>query len=439
MALGGGIFTSQNKVLPGAYINFVSASRASATLGERGVAAFGAPMSWCEEGKVITLSSADFLYNSLELLGYPYDHEKVDGLREAFKHATTVLLYRTDHGATKATCTYGDARYGGKRGNDLYVVITANADEPDKFDVKTYVDLTEVDVQTGVSNTDELQDNAFIIWKADVDLALTAKTPLTGGANGALDITGYQSAMEAFEGESFNCIAFPTGDSTELNSLVISWVNRMRDEVGVKFQAVLFKGDNPDNKGIINVVSEIEGDTEGTDPRLVYWVTGAQAGCAVNASLTNFTYDGEFSVNTKRSQSDLEDCIKNGQFVFHKVGDTVRVLTDINSKVTTSDEENEDFKSNQTIRVIDQIATDIAVLFNDKYLGKIPNDNAGRISLWNDIVKHHQDLERLRAIEDFDPENVVVEQGDTKKSVVVSDRITPVNAMEQLYMTCVIA
>ena len=37
--LGGGTFTSQNKKLPGAYINFASAQKASSTIGERGVAA----------------------------------------------------------------------------------------------------------------------------------------------------------------------------------------------------------------------------------------------------------------------------------------------------------------------------------------------------------------------------------------------------------------
>ena len=45
----------------------------------------------------------------------------------------------------------------------------------------------------------------------------------------------------------------------------------------------------------------------------------------------------------------------------------------------------------------------------------------------------------LRAIQTFEPENVTVEAGDTKKSVVVTDRVTPVNAMEQLYMVCVVA
>ena len=74
-------------------------------------------------------------------------------------------------------------------------------------------------------------------------------------------------------------------------------------------------------------------------------------------------------------------------------------------------------------------------LFGKKYLGKVPNDASGRVSLWNDIVKHHTELQDIRAIENFSGENVTVEKGDTKKSVVVTDYVTPVNAMEQLYMT----
>ena len=38
MALGGGTFLVQNKILPGAYMNFVSVANASATLSDRGIA-----------------------------------------------------------------------------------------------------------------------------------------------------------------------------------------------------------------------------------------------------------------------------------------------------------------------------------------------------------------------------------------------------------------
>ena len=50
-------------------------------------------------------------------------------------------------------------------------------------------------------------------------------------------------------------------------------------------------------------------------------------------------------------------------------------------------------------------------------------------------MKHHQELQDIRAIEDFSPENVQVQRGDSKKAVLVTDYVTPVNAMEQLYMT----
>ena len=69
------------------------------------------------------------------------------------------------------------------------------------------------------------------------------------------------------------------------------------------------------------------------------------------------------------------------------------------------------------------------------YLGVVPNDASGRISLWSDIVKYHQQLQEIRAIEDFTDKDVTVSQGNTKKSVVVGNAVTVVNAMDKLYMT----
>ena len=59
--------------------------------------------------------------------------------------------------------------------------------------------------------------------------------------------------------------------------------------------------------------------------------------------------------------------------------------------------------------------------------------------MWGDIVAHHEELERIRAIENFSDKDVKVEKGKKKKSVVVTDKVTPVNAMEQLYMTVIVA
>ena len=69
----------------------------------------------------------------------------------------------------------------------------------------------------------------------------------------------------------------------------------------------------------------------------------------------------------------------------------------------------------------------------------MPNDPAGRISLWSDLVKIREELQKIRAIEDFSDKDVIVEQGETKKSVVVESNITVVNAMSKMYMTVRVA
>ena len=76
MALGGGSFTTQNKVLPGTYVNFVSLAKASATLSDRGIAAMPLELDWGVEGEVFTVTNTDFQKNSMKFFGYPYDHPK---------------------------------------------------------------------------------------------------------------------------------------------------------------------------------------------------------------------------------------------------------------------------------------------------------------------------------------------------------------------------
>ena len=88
----------------------------------------------------------------------------------------------------------------------------------------------------------------------------------------------------------------------------------------------------------------------------------------------------------------------------------------MNSFVSVTVDKNEDFTSNQVIRVLDQIGNDIAVLFNTKYLGKVQNNNAGRLAFWNDIVTYNKELERLEAIEGFISDDLTVEQGTIRKA-----------------------
>lgn len=350
MALGGGVFVTQNKTLPGAYINIVNASAASSSVSERGVVAIPYALGK-SEGSIIEISKNEFLKNSNTLLGIDATDAEAKPFREIFAHAAKLIIYDLGTESTK-------------------------------------------------SATDAI------------------------------------SALEPYE---FNILAVYTSETTDITTYVTA-IKNWRDN-GKKCQAVIYKASEsetaPDHEGVINVISTVS-DSSAVGHALVAWVAGAEAGCALNSSCTNMLYDGEYSITCNHSQQELTTALDNGEFVFHLVYGEVRVLEDINSLKTVTDDKGEDFKSNQTIRVIDQIANDIAKLFNTKYLGKIPNNASGRISLWADVVAHHRELENMQAIENFDSSLVSVEQGATKKSIVVNDAITITNAMAQLYMTVVV-
>ena len=435
MALGGGSFTSQNKVLPGTYINVVSAAAASKALSDRGIATMPLELDWGVEGKVFEVKSEDFKDSSLKLFGYLYDDPKLTGLRDLFMGANTLYAYRLNGGGEKASNTYATALYGGIRGNDLKTVIMANADETEKYDVITYLGTVKVDTQT-VTAANELVANDYVTFKSDAVLEATAGEALTGGTNGTVDGTAHQNYLNKIESYTFNTMGVVTTDDIT-KKLYAAFNKRLRDEMGVKFQLVVYRL-AADYMGVINVKNKIT-DVGYSEASLIYWVTGAESGCEVNRSCQNKRYDGEFTIDTDYTQNDLKQALKNGEFVLHRVNTDVRILDDINSMVTVSDTCGEVFKDNQTIRVIDQLANDDAVIFNTKYLGTIPNNASGRTALWSDLVKIRKELQRMGAIENFKDSDVTVTAGESKKAVVVASAITVVNAMSKLYMTVTVS
>lgn len=468
MALGGGTWLFQNKVLPGAYINFKSKIRPTVDFADRGYGAMALELDWGPEGEIFTVEAADFQKESGKYFGYDYTSDKLKGLRDLFKNLKTGYFYRLSNGALKASCDLAAAKYAGVRGNDLLLSVQPSVDEEDAFDVTTYLlerggaavgksyagsaALAEettraaVDKQT-VKSMAELKDNDYLVFKREAALAATAGMPLVGGANGDA-VTGlqYQEFLDKVEPYYFNTLGCLSTDEI-IQDLYIQFTKRLRDDVGVKFQTVVFGKENVDYEGVISVKNKAT--DEGESPAsLVYWLTGAEASCAVNRSCTNKTYDGEFTVDVNYKQSELEKAIRSGMLIFHRVTDPVagdvtgdvNVLRDINTFTSVTKEKNADFSNNQVIRVLDQIAIDIARLFNRQYLGKVQNDADGRVALWGDIVAYHKELQQVHAIQNFEPDDVPIPvQGNEKETVLSEYEVQPTVCMEKLYMNIVVA
>lgn len=424
-ALGGGEFSTQNKVIPGTYINFISAQKINDVMSERGKAAFPVTLSWGGSG-IIRVQREDFEKKALPLFGYAFNEPELWEIREVFCHATEIIIGRLNGKGDKAEAAIGDlkvtAKYPGTRGNSIKIIVQNNIDEEDKYDIITYFGIEKVGQET-VSSGTELIGNDYVSFQGAASLTVTAGTNLTGGTDSEVTGENYSEFLEALEYESFNTLGY-FGTDEVIKKLFDSFIRRMRKSEGIKIQGVLY--DYPcDYEGIISVKN-----TE----KLVPWVLGAEAGVSITEDNTNRIYDGE--LDSIPFSFTFENEKKKGHLLLYKDGTGYRVLDDINTLVTdTPEKSQDDFSSNRVIRTLDQIAIDTAIIFNQNHLGKTPNSVSGRGFFKEDIVKHRKSLQDKQAIEDFMPEDMVVKLGNDKKTVSLEERIKVTDMMKFLYMT----
>lgn len=111
------------------------------------------------------------------------------------------------------------------------------------------------------------------------------------------------------------------------------------------------------------------------------------------------------------------------------------VETDINTFTEFSVDKSRDFSKNRVIRTLDDINNSIKNMFEQTYLGKVDNNEAGRTSFKSDIISYLKELNKLGAIEEFKNEDVTINQGQDIDSVLVDVGVKPIDAMEKLYMT----
>ncbi|MBO9610395.1 MAG: phage tail sheath family protein [Paenibacillaceae bacterium] len=433
--MAGGTFTTQNKVRPGAYINFVSEAKSLGTVGERGIATMPLTLSWGEPKQVITIEAGE---DTFAKLGYSLTESQMLLVREALKRAKTLLLYRLNTG-TKAAATSGSltltAKWGGLRGNNIAVTIAANVDDAELFDVTTRVSGSVVDVQA-VANIAGLTANAWVVFSGTGNLAAAASVPLTGGADGSTVAQDYADYLTAIEIHDFNTMALSSTDNT-LKGTFVSFCNRLRNDEGKKIQVVVENYPTADYEGVISVKNGVvlaDGTTL-TAAQCVAWVAGATSGAPMNLSLTYSAYDGAVDVAPRYTNTQIETALQAGEFLFTQKDGQAVVEQDINSLTGFTPDKGKAFAKNRTLRVLDGINNDFVRIFSDFYVGKVNNNADGRNLLKNECINFLNTLQGINAIQNFDSQtDLVVSEGNDADSVYIETFVQPVDAIEKIYM-----
>ena len=435
MGMGGGLFQTETKILPGAYFNFKTSPYAQVLFSERGVVAV--PMVLDFQGtELIHLQAEDgtdvnafnWPEDSLKLFGYHENHKALRPIREIFHNAKELYIYPVGT-PTQASNRFGKAVKGGIRGNSLTTVVNTSIDSPSKFDVLTFLDGELVDKQT-VANADELKDNAFVQFTASGALEQTASTPFTGGLNAIPTGVDYIKALNAFEGVSFNILACPVTDN-DTKKIFVAWSKRLNESIGQWHQLVVHNLDKVDSEYIINVVNDV---TDVNKASLVYYVAGELAGLRANEVSDNRKYKGEYEILAKaNNQAELRNSIIKGEYLYYVVDGSWRVLADNNSLVTFEGKKGEPFRKNQTIRVLQQRAIDVTRIFRDEFLGKAGTSTYDRDNFKARLIDHSRHLEKMGAIRDFDVNDITVTVGAQIDSYKIEEYLRPNYAVSKIY------
>ncbi|MDI6872279.1 MAG: phage tail sheath family protein [Bacillota bacterium] len=428
---GGTWSPTEGKVRPGFYMNFVAAALAAIKPGARGIVACPVKAEWgpVRGFKEIT-SEAELLaaYGAKVAGTTAYDTIRMALLGGA----KTVLAYRlADSNAAKGTIilqdTSGtpvnvlqlDTKYESAR--DFRVTTRTNPVDENKQDIVLYEGTTILRTFTftkGAGGEDAaveaINNDTGNLWITATKLAtgngiLAAVTSLafSGGNNGTAAVanTDYTNAMAAFEARQFNLFTLDGMTDSSLQTSVKAWVERLREE-GKGIIAVLGGSAASDAdptqgntrsatfnyEGVVNVITSavMDGVTY-SSAQVAPFIAGLIGGQRLSESITYATCPFT-DVSPRLTHNQIVAALQAGSLVLVHDGEKVKVEQGINTLSSLRQGQNDQWKKIRAIRVMDSINADLLKAASDNYIGKVNNNDDGKVALINACKQY---MERL--------------------------------------------
>lgn len=443
--MAGGTFYSQNKVRPGAYINFVKSGTEVDLNSSRGIVAVGLPLSWGNNNEIINLSSGEMATGkSLAKVGVMTDDESDASkiLNAILTNANIAKVYRLDTDGKKAKIVIDDltveAKCAGTFGNKIAILIQKDGDI---FEVITYANGYEVDTQRVTTITD-IENNDFVTFTfastAEPTVSVSSSSKLlTGGADGTVTATtAYKAFFEVLKNIKWQVLAICNNDEI-VNPLIPDFIKKMRDGEGKYVQAVVANYDDADYEGVINNVNGavINGVTFSAVEFTAY-VAGMTASATATESNTGKIIEGATEIIDPLDSDEIETGLKTGQFILSSNQDgSIKVEQDINSLHNYGDLSYA-FTKNRVMRVLDEIGSSIESIWENTFLGRVSNNEDGRDLFKSSITTYLTSLQDAGAIQNFGgSSDVSVDLGEKIDAVVATIKVQPVDSMEFLYLT----
>ena len=485
--MAGGTWRIQNKVRPGVYINVKGDGKPVLTTPLGRLLMFqNKPLGWGKKGIIELTATSDFT----ALTGHKNTDEVLAPVHEALKNAETVLLLNDFDGGTKSTSTKDgvytiNAKYEGEQGNNISVsfapsplgdgaktqdiTVTTLFGTKQVDQAKITLPLANKEAITAAELTDEKQlevhndyvDITFGTNPADVTKELNSKgeyplytaifngltqnaanVSLTGGSNGTNKVV---DDMNDYLENEFYAVATTAGweESSNIHKLLVEEIKLLRENVGIKVRGVVpnESGAVYNYEGVSTVLNGyvLNDGTVITPNIATARFAGMSASATPDQALTYTQLDDAAEAKPKLNNDKTIEALNAGQIVFTtRAGNRVVIEQDINSLTKFTSTKPKDFSKNRIIRTLDEICTNTTQTFETSFLGKVSNNEAGRNVFKANRIGYLTGLQNQNMIRDFENSDLTLSQGDEKDAVLMELYVTPVDAMEKLYVNLIV-
>lgn len=441
--MAGGTFDKQvGKDRPGTYINFQSGKHDTVGGSDRGIVII--PLknhNYGPKGEFITLTAAapDAAYAKLGYSIYDSDdNRQMLLIREAFKKAATVIVYRVN-GGTEAKVTAAPvtakAKYPGTRGNQFSFTVSENPVEG--FDVQVNLAGSKVAEYTGLKTVEELvaQDCEYITFSGTGALVKNAGANLTGGTDVTMQNADVTALLDASEGVKFNCMCFPFTEAA-LQAAAKTKIKYIRENIGKGVQIAMPNTASGDYEGVINVTNGVTVDgVDLTAEEACAWVAAATAAAKNTQSNTYVEYDGATAVVGAKTHEEAVAAIKNGEFFF-SVSEESKVVVeyDINSLLSFKDGKDKSYRKNRVIRVFDTFGEALQLNFPPNKYDNDPDGWDIMEGIGRSLLKKFRDAGAIKNV-DLDNDFLVDRELSEGDETYFNVGLEPVDSSEKIYFT----
>lgn len=485
--MAGGTWRIQNKRRPGVYINVKGDGKPVLTTSLGRLLMFqNKPLGWGKKGIIELTATSDFT----ALTGHKNTDQVLAPVYEALKDAETVLLLNDFDGGAKSTAKKEgvytiNAKYEGEQGNnisvsfaptplvdgantqDVTVTTIFGTKQVDQAKITLPLPNAEAIAAAELTKEDQLEvhndyvDITFGTTPAEVTKELNGKgdyplytaifngltqnavnVTLAGGSNGTNKVV---DDMNDYLENEFYAVATTAGwdESSNIHKLLVEEIKLLRENVGIKVRAVV-----PNTSGVVynyeGVSTVLNGYVlnDGTviTPNIATArFAGMSASATPDQALTYTQLDDAAEAKPKLNNDKTIEALNAGQIVFTtRSGERVVIEQDINSLIKFTSTKPKDFSKNRIIRTLDEICTNTTQTFETSFLGKVSNNEVGRNVFKANRIGYLTGLQNQNMIRDFENSDLTLSQGDEKDAVLMELYVTPVDAMEKLYVNLIV-